>query len=141
MEYAESIVSTAPRDTCWSALSEVATWPQWTASMTEVAGLDGPNLKPGNRFRVTQPGLPKAVWEVTEVKEGESFVWVNRAPGVHTVAFHRLTARPDGTEIAIGITQTGPLAWLVGALTAGKTRRYLKLEAAGLKAASESHGV
>jgi hypothetical protein len=57
---------------------------------------------------------------------------------VHTVAFHRLEANPDGgTRITIGLDQTGPLARLVGALTGARTRRYLALEAAGLKAASE----
>jgi len=77
-------------------------------------------------------------WRVTEIRDGESFVWEARSPGVRTVGFHRLDANPGGgTRITIGVEHTGPLAGLVGALTGARTRRYLELEAAGLKAASE----
>jgi hypothetical protein len=139
MEYAERITTAASRQDAWAAVAAVTTWPEWTASMREVRPLGSARVEVGNRFRVSQPGLPPAVWEVTEVREGESFVWTNRAPGLHTRAYHRVATGADGsTEIAIGIDQTGPLARLVGALTAAKTRRYLKLEAAGLKAAGES---
>jgi hypothetical protein len=107
--------------------------------MTEVRPLDGAALRTGNRYRIRQPGLPPIVWRVTEVRDGESFVWEAHSPGVHTVAYHRLAANPDGsTRITIGIEQSGPLAGLVGALTAKRTRRYLEMEAAGLKAASET---
>jgi hypothetical protein len=83
--------------------------------------------------------MPVLVWRVTEVRDGESFVWETRTPGVRTVGFHRLDADPDGgTRIIIGVDHAGPLAWLVGALSGRRTRRYLKLEAAGLKAASET---
>ena len=79
------------------------------------------------------------MWRVTEIREGESFTWEVRSPGVHTVAHHRLSRNPDGTtEIELGLHQTGPLAGLVGLFTAAKTRRYLGLEAAGLKAAAEA---
>jgi hypothetical protein len=62
--------------------------------------------------------------------------------GVRSVAYHRLTpAAGGGTTITIGIDQTGALAWLSGRLIAGKTRRYLPMEAAGLKAASEAAAV
>jgi hypothetical protein len=139
MKFAEQITTTASRQDAWAAVAAVTTWPDWTASMREVRPLGPASLAVGHRFRVTQPGLPPVVWEVTEVRAGESFVWTNRSPGVHTVAYHRVRTDPGGaTEIAIGIDQTGPLAWLVGALIAAKTRRYLKLEAAGLKAAGEA---
>ncbi len=139
MDYEETISTTARADHCWAALEDVTTYPRWTASMSVVEPLDGPALRPGNRFRIRQPGLPTTVWRVSEVSPGASFAWEAHAPGVHTVAHHRVDRQPDGTtRIRIGIRQTGALAWLVGLFTAAKTRRYLRLEAAGLKAAAEA---
>lgn len=139
MEFTEHITTDAGRGASWGALTDVTSWPRWTASMREVRPLDGADIVVGNRFQVTQPGLPRTVMRVSEVLPGESFVWSTSSPGVRTDAFHRLESNPDGSiEIVIGIRQTGALAGLVGALIAGKTRRYLKLEAAGLKAASET---
>ncbi|MFE9690235.1 SRPBCC family protein [Micromonospora sp. NPDC005806] len=139
MDYAETITTTAGLDPSWAALENVTTYPEWTASMSTVEPLDGPALQLGNRFRVRQPGLPPVVWRVCEVKHGASFAWDSHAPGVHTVAHHRVDRQPDGTtRISIGIRQTGALAWLVALLTAARTRRYLRMEAAGLKAAAEA---
>lgn len=139
MTYEQTAVATATTQQAWTALTDVTDWPRWTASMNSVEPLDGARLRPGDRYKISQPGLPVLVWRVTEVSAGESFVWEARSPGVRTVGFHRLDANPDGTtRISIGVDHSGPLAWLVGALTGARTRRYLKLEAAGLKAASET---
>ncbi|GLZ81636.1 hypothetical protein Afil01_64430 [Actinorhabdospora filicis] len=138
MEFNATATATAPVTPCWTALTDVADWPNWTASITSVTPLDTPEVAVGNRFRVVQPGLPALVWTVTEVAEGESFVWETRAPGARTVGWHRLTPVPDGVRIDVGVTQTGALGTLVAALMRGRTRRYLTLEAAGLKAAGES---
>jgi hypothetical protein len=106
--------------------------------MREVRPLDGGELTLGHRFRIKQPGMLPLVWRVSAVADGESFTWETRSPGVRTSGFHRVAANPDGTtQITIGIDQTGPLAGLLNALMGGKTRRFLALEAAGLKAASE----
>ncbi|HKD98215.1 MAG TPA: SRPBCC family protein [Micromonosporaceae bacterium] len=139
MEFTEHITTSASRDDAWAALTDVTDWPRWTTSMREVRPLGADAISVGNKFRVTQPGLPRAVWTVSEVRPGEAWLWSNSSPGMRSVAFHRLETNPDGTvEIAIGIRLTGLLAGLIGTLITGKTRRYLKLEAAGLKAASES---
>ncbi|MEU3457787.1 SRPBCC family protein [Micromonospora sp. NPDC006766] len=139
MDYEQTISTTANIDHCWTVLADVTTYPQWTASMSAVEPLDGPALRPGNRFRIRQPGLPTTVWRVSEVSAGASFAWEAHAPGVRTLAHHRVDRQPDGTtRIRIGIRQTGPLARTVALFTAAKTRRYLRLEAAGLKAAAEA---
>jgi uncharacterized protein YndB with AHSA1/START domain len=139
MDFEETTETRADPARTWAALAAVQTYPQWTASIRSVEPLDGPELRLGHRFRIRQPGLPVAVWQVSEVAEGRSFVWEARSPGVHTVAYHRLTPLPTGgTRITIGVRQRGPLARLVALLTAAKTRRYLALEAAGLAAAAEA---
>lgn len=139
MDYEETIDTRADVAQVWAAMAAVRTYPRWTSSMTAVEPLDGPQLRVGHRFRIRQPGLPVTVWRVSEVDEGASFSWRADSPGVHTIAYHRVAARPEGgARITIGIRQTGVLAGLVAVLTAAKTRRYLALEAAGLKAAAEA---
>jgi hypothetical protein len=139
MDYEETVRAQADPARTWQAMAAVTTYPRWTASMTEVTGLDGPDLALGHRFRIHQPGLPPVVWRVSELRAGEAFSWESHAPGLHAVAFHRLRTNADGsTQITIGLHQTGPLAGLIRLVTQTKTRRYLTLEAAGLKAAAES---
>jgi uncharacterized membrane protein len=138
MNYDETITTAAPADRAWSALSDVVAYPKWTASMTSVEPLDEAALAVGRRFRIRQPGLPSVVWRVSEVTAGESFSWESSSPGVRTVGYHRLDGAGDATRISVGLRQTGPLAGLVRLFIAAKTRRYLALEVAGLKAAAEA---
>jgi hypothetical protein len=139
MNFEQSISTSASTAKAWSALADVASLPKWTTSMTSVEPLDGADLRTGRRYRITQPAMPVLVWHVGEVHEGESFIWENRLPGVHTVAYHRVAPDADGgTRITIGVRQSGWFAGVAGLLTRRRTRRYLELEAAGLKAASES---
>lgn len=125
----------------WAELTDVGRWPDWTDSMTSVTLLDRGPLRVGSRARIKQPGMPAMTWQVTELVEGESFTWVSGSPGLRTTGTHRLTADGDGTtRLTLAIHFDGPLAGLVGRLFAGRTRRYLRMEADGLKAASEGAG-
>lgn len=138
MNYEQTISSRASVAQAWTALADVTSLPRWTKSVTAVQPLDGTELSVGNRYRIRQPGMGALVWRVSELHDGESYVWESRSPGVRTVGFHRLSAEPDGgTRITIGVTHSGWLAGIVAALTGKRTQRYLALEAAGLKAASE----
>jgi uncharacterized membrane protein len=134
-----SVSTTAPRDRVWAVLTDIASWPTWTESMTSVQPLtDGP-LRVGSQALVKQPGLPRLTWKVTELTEGSNFTWVARSPGVLTTAVHELVDEPAGTtRITLTVRHSGPLAGIVGALTGSRTRRYLALEGPGLKAASEA---
>ena len=108
-----------------------------TASINRVELLDGA-FGPSSRARVHQPRLPAAVWTVTEFEENTGFTWESRSPGVTTVAGHHLSAKPDGTvTVRLSIDQTGPLAPVVSLLTGRLTRRYVTMEAHGLKNAAE----
>ena len=87
-------------DDVWAVLVDVERWPQWTASVSEVRLLgDGP-LAVGTRVRIRQPRLPTTVWEVIALEQGRGFTWKAVAPGVVTVADHRVGAlRRDGTPV------------------------------------------
>ena len=123
-------------------LCDVERWPEWTASVTRLVALDGPGLAVGKRFEIKQPRMPKLVWAVTELTPGESWTWVQRSPGGLTVARHDVVAESDrSTRVRQQLDQRGPIGALVGLLMRGMTRRYLDLEAAGLKARSEQRRV
>ena len=128
----------APADVVWRVFSDVEHWPEWTESVTRLTALDGRELRPGARFEIRQPRFPKLVWKVTAVEPGVSWTWVSRSPGAVTTATHVVRAAgPDRTVVEQVLNQGGVLGGLVGRLMAGTTRRYLEMEAAGLKARSE----
>lgn len=134
MDYETSIDIDAPRERVWDVLADMERWPEWTASMRSLRYVGGNRLAVGSRVRIRQPRLPTVVWEVTEVTPQESFSWTAKSAGITTVAVHRLTPRSTGgVTVSLGIRQRGALAWLVGLLTAGMTRRYVRMEADGLK--------
>lgn len=127
----------APAAVVWEALTDVRRWPERTASMTSVEPVDAMTL--GARVRVRQPKLPVMVWQVVAWQPGESFVWATSSPGVRTLATHAVTPEAAGrSRLVLGVYHHGPLAPLVRLLTGRLTRRYLGMEAAGLKAAAEA---
>jgi uncharacterized membrane protein len=133
-----SVQISAPADVVWSVFTDVERWPTWTQSVTSLQPLDGAGLEVGRRFRIQQPRLPALVWEVTAVEPGRSWTWTARSAGARTDAWHQV--RPQGDAVAVvtqGIDQRGPLGVVVGVLMRRLTRRYLAMEAHGLKRASE----
>lgn len=128
----------APSQLVWDVFTDVEHWPEWTASVTSLVGLDGSSLAVGGRFAIKQPGMSKLVWKVTELAPGRSWTWVQRSPGVRVTARHDVIAQPGGrTLVRQQLDQRGALGALVGRLMAKKTKRFLRLEAQGLKARSE----
>jgi uncharacterized membrane protein len=133
-----SIEIDAPAAIVWQVFADAERWPDWTASVDRVVALDGPGIEVGQRFEIKQPRLPTVVWEVTEVDPGLSWTWRAHSPGATTLASHELVVQDDGrTLVRQRIDQRGPLGTAVGVLMRRLTRRYLDLEAKGLKAQSE----
>ena len=98
----------------------------------------GRDSRSGKRFEIKQPRLPKLVWEVTELVEGASWTWEQRSPGGRTIASHEVSREPgERTLVRQRLDQRGPVGGLVARLMRGTTKRYLDLEAEGLKARSE----
>lgn len=133
-----SIEIDAPAARVWDVFSDVERWSEWTASVQGITPLDGPGIEVGKRFEIKQPRMPKLVWEVTEVHPGTGWTWVQRSPGGTSLAVHEVVAQgADRTLVRQRIDQRGPVGTLVGVLMRRLTRRYLELEARGLKARSE----
>lgn len=135
-----SVDIAAALDEVWTVLVDVEGWPSWTASVSEVKVLDGTPLAVGSRVRVRQPRLPATVWDVSSLEPGRSFTWTAAAPGVTTVADHRLEAQGDGVRATLALERSGPLAPVVDLLFRRLTRRYVTMEADGLKRRCEAAG-
>ena len=138
MRFEKSIRIAAPPERVWEIFFDVARWPEWTESISTVERLESGPLKVGSRTKIQQPKLPEATWEVTEIVEGEYFEWVATGPGVRTTGGHRVAADGDGAIATATAIQAGPLGVVLGLVWKNLTNRYLEMEAAGLKARSES---
>ena len=80
------------------------------------------------------------MWTIIGVEPGVSFSWRSRRPGADAVARHGVIDNDDGTSTAVlALTQTGLLGTLVALASRRLTKRYVALEAAGLKERSEHH--
>lgn len=133
-----SVAIDAAPERVWAVLADVERWPEWTASMSRVQRLDEGDLAVGTRVRIKQPRLPAITWRVTELEPGRGFSWSATSPGVTTMADHRLTTLGQAVTVDLVIRRSGPLAGALNALSAGLTRRYLQMEADGLKRRCET---
>jgi uncharacterized protein YndB with AHSA1/START domain len=138
MEFMRSVAIAAPPERVFAVFSDVEKWPRWTPSVTWVRLLDPGPLHVGSRARIRQPRLPVALWTVIEIVADHYFVWEAKAPGVTTVGWHVVEGDTASGSVATSrLEQHGPVGFLLGSLTAGLTRRYLRQETDGLKAACE----
>ena len=123
----------------WKVLIDVERMPTWTESVSKAERMGAGELAAGGKVRLKQPRLPAMVWEVIELEPEASFTWSTSRGGVTTTAGHQLRADEDGrTEVVLSIDQRGPMAGIVGLFTSKLTRKYLAIEAAGLKRRCES---
>ena len=117
-----------------------------------LAGMDGVRPPPaspstGRRSRIgghgsrsSSPACPKLVWEVTECRGGERRGrGEQRSPGGRDRSPSHEVIGTDGdrTLVRQRLNQQGPVGALVARLMHATTKRYLELEAQGLKARSE----
>jgi uncharacterized membrane protein len=138
MEYSVTTTVAAPATTVWTILQDVEGWPTFTKSVTSVRWKDGGTMTVGCKARVKQPRFPTATWTVTEVVPGRSFTWVSPAVGLHSTGFHEVEPGPDGTIVTLAIRQRGPLHRVMWWFTGSRSKRYVDMEAAGLKAKAEA---
>jgi len=131
-----SITINAPIDVVWSVFTDVERWPTWASSFTSVELIDGP-MRLGAKARIRQPRLPTVVWEVTKWEPGRSWTWTATGPGARTEASHNLTVSGRSTVAEQSIVSSGPVGRLLAFAWRSLTRRYLAIEAEGLKQRSE----
>jgi len=140
VQFEYSIDINAAPERVWDVMTDVERWPEWTASMSEVRLIEGDRLAVGARVRVRQPKLPASTLEVTELEPERAFTWQAASPGVNFVGKHEIAPAGTGVTVTLSAQFSGPLAGIAGLFTSGMTRRYVKMEAEGLKRRSEGAG-
>ena len=138
MDFRISIDIAAPPDVVWSIIADAERWHEWTPSVRSIRLLDGRPLRVGSRAMIKQPKFPPALWTVTALDPGRSFIWKSGLPGVWVYAHHSVESIAGGSRATLRLHYEGAIARLVGRLTAGITNRYLGYEAQGLKQRSEA---
>lgn len=128
----------APAEHVWQIQTDVARWPEWTASVSSVEALTPLPLAVGSSVRLSQPGFPAAVWTVTALEPGVHFVWESHSPGMKAVAQHMLTPTAAGCVVDLSVVYEGLLGGVIGFLMRHVTQRFLEMEARGLKWQAES---
>src|SRR5262245_56343418 len=127
-----------PPEVVWPVLVNVEHWPDWTSSIAKVERLDRSAFGVGSRVRVRQPRLKTMVWQVSEFDKGRLFAWEAQSPGFFIEARHEIKASARGSVVVLKLEQTGWLASVVSLLFGSLTRRYVAMEAQGLKRQCES---
>jgi uncharacterized membrane protein len=137
-DFSVSVQVHAPTEHVWDVMSDVERWPEWTPTVRSVRRTNDGPLRVGAKARIRQPRLPPADWVVTSLTEGRAFDWESRSPGVRIVARHVLEPNGDGSRVTLTVQFRGVLGNLIGRITAGLNRRYIALEADGLKRRAEA---
>jgi uncharacterized protein YndB with AHSA1/START domain len=133
MKAVERFVTAAPAETVWRVLADVERWKDWTPTVLEVMPLTDEGLRVGARYRVKQPGLRPAVYEVTDCTPNVAFTWVQRLPGGELIADHRIAAEEGGIQVELSFSSKGLLADIAAMLFSKKIRDLVATEARSLK--------
>jgi uncharacterized protein YndB with AHSA1/START domain len=136
--FSVSVEIQAPPARVWGVLTDVERWHEWTPTVTSIKRLDGGLLTAGSRMVIRQPKFPAAQWQILSVNPGRAMTSVSRAPGVRVIARQEVESAPGGgSRATLSLAFEGLLARPLAALTSRTNRRYLDLEAAGLKTRCE----
>ncbi len=138
MHVERSIDIDAPPERVWAVMSDIERWSEWTASVTKGELLQPGPLALGSEARISQPRFGTWTWRVIALDPGRSFTWDTSRPGTRMVATHTVVSRgEDGSTARLLIDSNGLAVTLIGWVLAGTGRRYVEMEAQGLKRRSE----
>jgi len=137
-DFSISVQIDASPEHVWAVMSDVERWHEWTPTITSVRRTNAGPFRIGARARIHQPRLPPADWIVTALTEGRGFDWESRAPGVQVLARHTVEPAAGGSQVTLSVQYSGLFGDILGRLIAGINRRYIALEADGLKRRAEA---
>jgi hypothetical protein len=133
MRVVQKFNTSARPDAVWQVLADFEHWRDWTPTVLEIKPLSNSGLAVGARYRVVQPKLRPAVYEVTECVPNRAFTWEEKLPGGAMIASHRLWPSNGATEVELSFTSKGLLANIVGRIFSNLISDYVATEAKGLK--------
>jgi uncharacterized protein YndB with AHSA1/START domain len=122
----------------WAVTTDVEAWPTWNPAMAAVRRQDTGPIRTGSSAIVIQPKLRPATWTVREARRGECFVWDTAGPAYVVTARHEIAPVGEGSSLRLQVRMTGPLSPLVWLVTGSVVRKYVDLEAQGIKQRCEA---
>ena len=128
----------APPARVFEVMSDVERWPEWNSAVTSVRLLDDGPFAVGSKAQVRQAKLSPAVWQVTEIDEPRTFIWITRSPGVKVEAGHWVESDGAGSRVTLALRYSGLLGPLASRIFRGLSQRYIAMEADGLRKRCES---
>jgi carbon monoxide dehydrogenase subunit G len=117
----------------WKVLADVEHWREWTPTVLSIEPLTDLEFAVGARYRVVQPNLRPAIYEVTECVPECKFTWVQRFWGGAMIADHRIRQCDEGAELELSFASTGPLGNILGKLFSRVISNYVGIEAESLR--------
>jgi len=133
MQTVERVIIQATPAAVWRVLADIERWPTWTPTVEHVQPLTPDGLRIGARYRITQPKLRPAVYEVTECSPHKAFTWVQKAGGAKMIADHRLIGDDSSTEVEFSFATEGLMGAILGSMYAKRIAEYVKTEARSLR--------
>ena len=141
MRFEESIDIEAQQERVWEVLSDLEAWPRWIETVDVVELLTPAPISKGSRVRLKQPKLPEGTWDITVWDAPSYFEWRQKSGGITIVAGHRVEMLEGGrSRLTVNLDMRGPLIPVIGLFYRGLTKRYMTIEAQGMKRAAESAG-
>ncbi|WP_425309160.1 SRPBCC family protein [Ammonicoccus fulvus] len=126
----ERATTTGSPEQLWSLVGAPERWGELLPTFDSVRRVGGPAVTDvGSRFEVRQPGLARAIYEVTAWEPGRGFTWESRLPGIWTTAEHRVSGVDGRTQLELRLHWSGPLAWLIRRSLAGRASEMMRNEA------------
>lgn len=138
MRVVQKFTTSASPESVWRVLADVEHWRDWTPTVAEIKPVGNNGLTVGARYRVVQPKLRPAIYEVTDCVPNQAFTWVQKLPGGAMIADHRLFSRDGATEVELSFTSKGLLANIVGKIFSKMISDYVATEAKSLKTLCDS---
>lgn len=123
----------APAFIIWEVMTDVASWHQWTSTITSIKKLTPHGFEKGTKLLIEQPHLPASTWKVTHVVNEKEFTMVKGNAFLKVTAGHVLHPAANGTSVTLSIEFSGWLAKWVAKKYAGMMNEYLETEAEGLR--------
>lgn len=139
MRFEKSIDIDASQQRVWDVLRDLEAWPRRIETVDSVELLTPPPLANGSRVRLKQPKLGEGNWDVTVWDAPTYFEWKQETGGITSVAGHRVEALGEGrTRLTLTLDMRGLLTPVIALFFKGLTKRYMNLEAEGMKRAAET---
>lgn len=140
MKWQHSLTIKAPAAKVWDLTIDVSNLPSLTPTMQQVERLDDGPLAVGSRTRIKQPMQAPAVWTVTRIDPGRTFVWQTKRLWLTMSGVHELEDLGAECRNTLSVELTGPGSRLLGLLVGATVRKAIGTENAGFKSAAEGSG-